>query len=169
MVGARTDSRRQTDILNLCKTLEDLHATLQKEGYILTRQALHLRFIPPRADRQEGKRHVRTVPVKLQKAKNTLSNRHADADYTFAIKRQMHNIVSLFGSDDVFVLSVDGKAKVPIGITAVTKQAPLIMQVSYEIRLADHDFEKATKQKLTLSVYATCVRSSPLLQEHIQK
>ena len=34
------------------------------------------------------------------------------------------------------------------------KQAPLIMHVSYEIRLPDHDFVKATKHKLTASVYA---------------
>ena len=74
---------------------------------------------------------MRTVPVKLRKAKNTLRNRHADAHFTFAIKWQMCDI-SLSGSD-LFVLSVDDKAKVPIGVTAVTKQAPLTMHFSYEI------------------------------------
>ena len=43
----------------------------------------------------------------------------------------MRDIVFLFGSDNVFVLLVHDKAKVPIGIIAVTKQAPLIMHVSY--------------------------------------
>ena len=56
----------------------------------------------------------------------------------------MPDIVSLFGSYNVFVLSVEENTKVPIGVTAVTKQAPLIMHVSYEIRLPDHDFVKAT-------------------------
>ena len=74
---------------------------------------------------------MRTVPVKLQKAKSTLRNRHADADFKFAIKMQMRDIVSLFGSSNVFVLPADDKAKVPTGVTAVTKQAPLIMHVSY--------------------------------------
>ena len=87
-VGAGSDSRRQTDVLNSCKTLDDLHATLRKEGYILRIRALYFRLIPRSADSQEGKRHVRTVPVKLRKAKNTLRNRHADADFTFAINRQ---------------------------------------------------------------------------------
>ena len=73
---------------------------------------------------------MRTVPVKLRKAKSTLCNRHADADFTFTIKRQICDVVSLFASDNVFVLSVGDKAKVPIGVTAVTKQAPLIMHVS---------------------------------------
>ena len=73
----------------------------------------------------------------------------------------MHNIVSLSGSDNVFVLSVDDKAKVPIGVTAVTKQAPLIIHASYKIRLPDHDFMKATKHKLIASVYAACKIKPP--------
>ena len=61
----------------------------------------------------------------------------------------------------MFVLSVDDKAKVPIGVTAATKQSPLVMHVSYEIRLPDHDIVKATKHKLTPSVYAGCEIRSP--------
>ena len=70
-------------------------------------------------------------------------------------------ILSSFGWDNVFTLSVDDKAKVPVGITAVTKQAPLIMHVSYEIWLSDHDFVKATKHKLAPSVYVACEIKSP--------
>ena len=54
------------------------------------------------------------------------------------------------------VLSVDDKAKVPIGVTAANKQPPLKMHVDYEIRLPDHDFVKTTKHKLTPSVYSAC-------------
>ena len=36
--------------------------------------------------------------------------RYADAGFTFAIKRQMRDIVSLFQSNNALVLSVDGKA-----------------------------------------------------------
>ena len=69
-VGAGADSRRRTDVINSCKKLADLHAAFRKEGYVLRRQALYLRLIPRRVDSQEGKRHVRTVPAKLCKAKN---------------------------------------------------------------------------------------------------
>ena len=48
--GAGADSRRRIDVLNSCKTLDDLHAALLKEGYILSRQALYLRLISRRAD-----------------------------------------------------------------------------------------------------------------------
>ena len=90
-----------------------------------------------------------------------MRNRHAEADFTFAVKRQMRDVESLFGSDNVFVLSVDDKAKLPVGVTAVTKQAPLIMHVSYEIPLPDHYFVKATKHDLTPSVYAACEINPP--------
>ena len=86
-VRAGTDLRRQTD---------DLHVALRKEGHVFSRHALHLHLIPGRPDSEEGKRHVRIVPLKLRKARNTLRNRHADLNSTFAIKRQMHVIVSLF-------------------------------------------------------------------------
>ena len=91
-----------------------------------------LRLIPRRADSQKGKRKVRTVPVKLRKAKNTLRNRYAEVNFTYAIKRQMRDIVFLSGSNNLFVLSVDNKAKVPTDVTAVTKQASIIMYISYE-------------------------------------
>ena len=41
-------------------------------------------------------------------------------------------------------------------MTAATKQTPLAMHISDEVRLPDHDFVKATKHKLTPSVYAGC-------------
>ena len=61
----------------------------------------------------------------------------------------------------MFVISVDDNDKVPIGVTAATKEALLVMHVSYEIRLPDHDFVKATKHKLTPSVYTGRKISSP--------
>ena len=60
----------------------------------------------------------------------------------------MRDIVSLFGSD-VFVLSVDDNAKFPIYVTAVTKQVPLRIHVSYKIRLPEP------------SVYAACEIKPP--------
>ena len=122
-----------------------MHASLWKEGYVLSRQVLYLYLIPGTAASQDGRRNATRVPVKLRKAKNILLNGHVNADFAFAMKRQTSDIVSLFGSDNIFVLSVVDKAKAPIAVTAVAKQAPLIMHVSYKIGLPDHDFVKATK------------------------
>ena len=62
--------------------------------------------------------------------------------------------------DSVFVLSVDDKAKLPIGITAATKQTPLVMHMTYEIRLPAHDFVVATSHKLTPTQWAQYFEST---------
>ena len=54
----------------------------------------------------------------------------------------------------MLVLSIDDKAKVQVRITATTKQAPVVMHMTYETTLSDHDFVVATSHKLTPSVYA---------------
>ena len=68
----------------------------------------------------------------------------------------------------MFVLSVDDKAKVAIGVTATAKQSPLLMHVTYEFWLPDHDFVKASKHKITPSVYVVakiCPTSSRSVKE----
>ena len=60
----------------------------------------------------------------------------------------------MFGLESVFVVSIGNKAKVSLGITVATRQAPLVMHMEYEVPLPDHDFVVASKQKLVPSVYA---------------
>ena len=55
----------------------------------------------------------------------------------------------------MYVLSIDENTKVPIGATAATKQAPMIMHMSYEVCLPDHEWVEATQHKLITSVYAS--------------
>ena len=52
-------------------------------------------------------------------------------------------------------ISQDDKARVPIGITAANKQAPMIMHMEYRVKLSDHDFVLAPKHKLVPSVIAS--------------
>ena len=140
--GAGADARRRTNLLDACQTLDDLSGGLNALGYNLSRSALYLRLVPRRADNKHGKQHVRTVPVKIHRAKNNIRHRHQDAEFTFATKEYLKNIPTLFGNKAVFVISIDDKAKVPIGITAAKSQAPLVMHMEYDIRLPDHDFVK---------------------------
>ena len=48
--------------------------------------------------------------------------------------------------------SQDDKAKVPIGLTAASKQAPMFMHMEYQVTLPNHDFVVAPKHKLIPSV-----------------
>jgi len=58
------------------------------------------------------------------------------------------------GSENCYFSKSYDKAKVPIGLTAANKQAPLLMHVEYRVTLPDHDWVIAGKHKLTPSVYA---------------
>ena len=68
--------------------------------------------------------------------------------------RSLEILASILGPMEVFFLSQDDKAKVPIGITAANKQAPFLMHVEYRVRLPDHDWVIANTHKLIPSVYA---------------
>lgn len=52
------------------------------------------------------------------------------------------------------VISQDDKSRVPMGITAANKQAPILMHLEYKVTLPDHDWVVAPKHKLIPSVYA---------------
>ena len=60
----------------------------------------------------------------------------------------------MFGAEACSFISVDDKSRVPIGLTAAHKQAPLMMHLEYEVKLPDHDFVKASRHKLIPSVNA---------------
>ena len=62
----------------------------------------------------------------------------------------------LFGPDALLYLSIDDKARVPIGLAAANKQSPLLMHLEYKVRLADHDFMVGSKHTLIPSVIAVC-------------
>ena len=45
MAGAVANRRHRTDILNACKSLDNLRAGLLKEGNILSQQAIYVYFL----------------------------------------------------------------------------------------------------------------------------
>ena len=60
------------------KTLNKITAELNSMGYILSRSALYECLLPKNSRTILGKRHVKTVPVKLIKAQNNQHQRHMD-------------------------------------------------------------------------------------------
>ena len=92
----------------------------------------------------------------FRKTTNNLPNKHLDVDFRFASKTFLQGIATLFGPESVLVVSIDGKAKVRLQITAATCQATLITLMEYEITLTNHNFSVASKHKLVPNVYAAC-------------
>ncbi|KAL4719530.1 hypothetical protein ACJJTC_016604 [Scirpophaga incertulas] len=114
--GGAADDRPRTEAIRCCKTLDDLQAELCKLGYTISRSGLYLRLLPRRVNTEEGKRHVVTVPVKLCKPDSTLHMKHRDGPFCTATIRNLESLASILGPEQVFFLSMDDKARVPLGI-----------------------------------------------------
>ncbi|KAL4710004.1 hypothetical protein ACJJTC_015982 [Scirpophaga incertulas] len=153
MFGSQTDERRRSQMVRSCRTLDDLHQALLKEGFELSRSATYLRLLPRDSRTNEGKKHVKTAPVKLVRATTDLHKSHVDQHFCTATIRYLENLASILGPSQVFFISQDDKARVPIGMTAAHKQSPAIMHLEYRIRLPDHDWVIAERHKLIPSVY----------------
>lgn len=152
--GSAADERRRSEVIRTVKTLDDLTAALQKQGFALSRSSVYLRLLPRNSLSHEGKRHINTVPVKLMRSENNIHLHHPDTSFARASISYLEELASLLGPDEVTFQSQDDKARVPIGITAANKQAPLVMHMEYKIRLSDHDFVVAPRHKLVPSVIA---------------
>ena len=150
------DPRRRTEILRSVRTLDDMTNELSRLGYIISRSATYLRLQPKRKNTIEGKRHVKCLPIKLLRPEHNLRKVNIDRMYAKSLIDDIHDIDSLFGPDCVTVLSMDDKARIPLGIVAAHLQSPIIMSMEYKVRLLDHDFAVANRHKLIPSVYAEC-------------
>ena len=152
--GSGADERRRSEVIRSVKTLDDLTGALFKQGFNLSRSAVYLRLLPRNSSTREGKRHVNSVPVKLARSENSKHVKHPDTLFAHASITYLEQLASLLGPNEVIFHSQDDKCRVPIGLTAANKQAPLIMHMEYKIRLSDHDFVVAPQHKLIPSVIA---------------
>ncbi|XP_050498755.1 uncharacterized protein LOC126879621 [Diabrotica virgifera virgifera] len=157
MFGASAEERRRSEIVRSCRTLTDLHEKLKEHGFEISRSGTYLRLLPRNYTTVESKRHVVTVPVKLSRPEADRHKAHVDQHFCVATIRSLETLASILGPNQVFFLSQDDKARVPIGLTAANKQAPLLMHVQYRVSLPDHDWVIATRHKLIPSVYAGCI------------
>ena len=137
-------------MIRTVKLLDQLTEALNHEGYDLKHSTIYLHLIPKYSRTIEGKRHIRTAPVKLCKPQN--SKRSAAVSTKFAISsiRALEEIVTILGPEEVIFHSMDDKAKV--GITAAKKQTPLFMHMEYQVTLPHHNFVVGSKHKLNPSV-----------------
>lgn len=155
--GCAADERRRTENLRSVKTLDELTEALTTCGYNISRSGVYLRLLPRRSDTKEGKRHVNTVPVRLTRAQTDSHKTHTDGKFAMTTIAYMEELASVLGPQEVSFISQDDKARVPIGITAANKQAPLLMHLDYRVTLPDHDWVVAGCHKLIPSVYAGIV------------
>ncbi|CAF1083211.1 unnamed protein product, partial [Didymodactylos carnosus] len=155
--GGASDDKRRSEQIRPCLTLDDLREKIKQRGYDIKRSTLYYRLLPRRPTSIDGRRHVRTVPVRLRRAQNNDHGKHEDGHFATATIRYIKDLAGIFGNDVVFFLSQDDKCKVPIGLPAAKIQAPMLMHLDYAVKLPDHDWTVAPRHQLTPSVYAACV------------
>ena len=78
MHGSASHDKRQNDMYRSVKTLDQLKEQLKSDGFAIRRSGLYLRLQPRCSSSLEGKRHVKTVPVKLIRAQNDDHAKHVD-------------------------------------------------------------------------------------------
>ncbi|KAJ8867174.1 hypothetical protein PR048_033038 [Dryococelus australis] len=143
MFGASAEERRRCEIVRTVHTLSELTDKLIELGFNISRSATYIRLLPRRTDTREDKRHVVAVPVKLSRPEADHHKAHQDQYLCVASIRSLETVT-------------DDKARVPTGLIAANKQAPLVMHVEYKVSLPDHDFVIASRHKLISSLYALC-------------
>ncbi|CAF4433505.1 unnamed protein product [Rotaria sp. Silwood2] len=75
-VGGAADDNRRSQTIRPCLTLDDLREKIKERGYDIKRSTLYYRLLPHRINSVDGKKHVRTVPVRLRKALNDEHGKH---------------------------------------------------------------------------------------------
>ena len=98
---------------------------------------------------------MKTSPVKLTRAQNSEHKGHSATRFAKATIGYLEELAGLLGPEEVSFLSQDDKCKVPIGLTAASKLAPMLMHLDYLVALPDHDYVTAPRHKLIPSVIGT--------------
>ena len=148
--------------MNSCRTL--VTRELKVLEFNLSRSGIYLSLIPHNLANTEGKRHIKTVNVKLKHAQNEEHRQHPDTKFAKATYDYLTALCDVLGPHDVACLSQDDKAKVPLGLPAANKQSTIVMNMEYRVKLPDHDFVVAAGHKLIPSVIAGLEISQEKLQ-----
>lgn len=80
---------------------------------------------------------------------------HPDQNFCMSPIRSLEKIASI-GPDKIYYIFQDDKARVPIALTACSKQIPLHMYMEYKVALPDHDYVITPQHKLIPTIYALC-------------
>lgn len=98
-LGSGAHLRRRDETLRCCKTLDELHEQLKDIGYQISRSATYLRLLPHLSYSTEGRRHVKTVPVKLVRAQTSEHKSHEDSTFCTTTIMSLNSLASFLGNN----------------------------------------------------------------------
>ena len=147
LAGSATDSQRCTEVINSCKTLDDLTMKLSDLG------SVYLRLLPRQKDSNEGEQDKKVANIKVCRAQPMKHAKNSDRWFASAIMHHIEDFAVLMGEENVAILGKYDKALIPLGMPAATKESPILMSMEYPVTLPDHFFVDASKHKLIPSIY----------------
>ena len=156
-IGSACSDKRRDDLFRTVKTTDDLTKAITDLGYKVSRSAVYVRLLPRDHTTREGKRHVKTIPVKLVKPDNNLRRAHPDRMFAAETSKTADVIAHTMGPEACVYISQDDKSSVHIGVTAAKKQQSMLMSMRVRVRLPDHDFNVGSRHLLVPSVMASCM------------
>ena len=157
-------------------------ALLAKNKTQISPGFIQLHLLPQRKNTFEGKRHYSGGALKSLKPYADFHEFHVDTRFCRSqvinrLKINQHQVtfiqiylieeyVRKLG-DLVGVISIDEKAKCPLGLPALSRTTRQIMNVREPVVTADHTFSKGAKQSIVPTVLCG-VNYNPLVRKYIE-
>ena len=128
-IGAACSEKRREDLFRSVKTTDQLQSALDEMGYKLSRTAVYYQLLPKDSRSPDGKKHVRTVPVRLVRPENNLRKKHPDRMFAAESYNCCFKIAETIGPEASVATSFDDKSSVHIGVTAAKRQGAMLMNL----------------------------------------
>ena len=97
-------------------TLRAVNSVELKKVLHSLQEFIFFRLLPKNATHSDVKRHVKVVPFKVSRLQNNLRKKHVNCHFAMAFVKHARELSFLFSDEDVFFLSADDKARVPLGL-----------------------------------------------------
>ena len=95
--GSATHDRRRNKVIRIVKTLDQLTEALNREVFELKRSSVYLHLLHRNDRTVEGKKHVKTAPVKLYKSQNSKHVSHPSTKFASASIRSLEELAVILG------------------------------------------------------------------------
>lgn len=118
---------------------------------VVSKSWIYNHMAPVRWTSMEGQRHKRGAVLKAKRAQFNHHEYHPDTKFCRAQIYMAEDFVRML-PDKCAVLSLDEKAKIPLGLPALSKTTKQVMNLHEPIQLSDHTFSKGAKQSIEPTV-----------------
>ncbi|CAG8596260.1 7297_t:CDS:2 [Gigaspora margarita] len=139
------DEKRRKEVVKV-RIIENLRKSLEENYNVyMARTMLNNYFLPRQANSIAARAHHHPVWVAVSGVSRTETRDHPDGHYCLASVKCAKQFASLFANVSV-IISQDDKAKVGLGVPAVSQTFSTLQSINEPVKVADHDFSAEFRQ-----------------------